>query len=296
MRSAVLFLVFNRPEPTTQVFEAIRQAKPPRLYVAADGPRPDREGEAVRCEEVRRIATDVDWPCEVVTLFREKNLGCKYAVSGAITWFFEQEEEGIILEDDCLPAQSFFGFCDELLKKYKYDKRIGHISGYNHFPNRVFDCDYFYSLFPGIWGWATWADRWKDYNVILSINPNVIDALENRLYDKKMYCYWYKIFNSINDIDTWDYQWCFTLLTQGYLSIRPSKNLVTNIGFGNDATHTKTFDKNIFDNKADDVKYINIKGPRFYVTNKKDDKMFFSKRLDKPLIEKIICKIKNALF
>ena len=114
MRSAVLFLVFNRPVTTQQVFEAIAAARPPRLYVAADGPRAGRPGETELCAEVRRIATAVDWPCEVRTLFREENLGCRRAVSGGINWFFEQEEEGIIIEDDVLPVPSFFDYCDEL--------------------------------------------------------------------------------------------------------------------------------------------------------------------------------------
>jgi len=119
MISPVLFLIFNRPDTTTRVFEAIRAARPERLYVAADGPRMTREGEAERCAEARRIATAVDWPCEVKTLFRETNLGCRAAVSGAITWFFEHEEEGIILEDDCLPDPSFFPYCTELLAHYR---------------------------------------------------------------------------------------------------------------------------------------------------------------------------------
>ena len=124
LQTAVLFLVFNRPDTTAQVFEVIRQARPPRLYIAADGARPNRADEPELIARVREIATAVDWPCEVRTLFREENLGCKHAVSGGITWFFEHEEQGIILEDDCLPSQSFFWFCEELLEKYKDDKRV----------------------------------------------------------------------------------------------------------------------------------------------------------------------------
>jgi len=131
LNTAVLFLVFNRPDTTKQVFEKIREAQPPRLYVAADGTREDRPGEAEKCEEVRKIATSVDWDCEVYPLFRDENLGCKYAVSGAITWFFENEEMGIILEDDCLPSQSFFWFCEELLERYRWDMRVGLITGFN---------------------------------------------------------------------------------------------------------------------------------------------------------------------
>ncbi len=135
--TAVLFVVFNRPEPTARVFEAIRKARPPRLYVAADGPRDGREGEAEKVEAVRRIATNVDWPCEVKTLLRERNFGCRNAVSSAISWFFDNEEQGIILEDDCLPSQSFFWFCENLLDRYRCDTRIWQISGTTFFADKI---------------------------------------------------------------------------------------------------------------------------------------------------------------
>ena len=157
LKTALLFLVFNRPDTTRQVFEAIRRAKPPRLYVAADGPREGKFGEVERVEEVRIIATAVDWPCEVKTLFRDKNLGCKKGVSSAITWFFEQEEQGIILEDDCLPNRSFFYFCEELLNLYKQNEKIYMISGYNSQGQwRVESQDYFFSYLAGISARATW--------------------------------------------------------------------------------------------------------------------------------------------
>ncbi len=120
LKTAVLFLVFNRPDTTAQVFDAIRKARPPRLYVAADGPRANREGEAEKVAKVREIATAVDWPCEVRTLFRDANLGCKRAVSGALDWFFGEEEAGMVLEDDCLPHPDFFRFCDALLERYGF--------------------------------------------------------------------------------------------------------------------------------------------------------------------------------
>ena len=130
MKSPILFLVFNRPATTQAVFEIIRQAKPPKLYISADGPRKDRLGESEKCEKVRSIATDVDWDCEVKTLFREENLGCKQSVSSSIDWFFQHEPEGIILEDDILPLPCFFDFCDELLEKYRH-KNVSMITGDN---------------------------------------------------------------------------------------------------------------------------------------------------------------------
>ena len=132
LKSPVLFLVFNRPDTTRRVLEAIRQAQPSQLFIAADGPREGKSGEAEKCADVRRIVNEgIDWDCEVKTLFRDKNLGCKVAVSRAIDWFFEHVEEGIILEDDCLPHPTFFRFCEELLNKYRDDERIGQISGDN---------------------------------------------------------------------------------------------------------------------------------------------------------------------
>ena len=131
LQAPALFLVFNRPDTTARVFEALRAARPARLYVAADGPRPNREGEAARCDDVRRIATQVDWPCKVTTLFRDRNLGCRIGVSTAIDWFFEHEEEGIVLEDDCLPSTSFFPYCAELLARYRHDERVMCVSGDN---------------------------------------------------------------------------------------------------------------------------------------------------------------------
>ena len=156
LETPVLFLVFNRPDTTAQVFEAIRQAKPPRLYVASDGAREDKEGELEKVKQVREIVSQVDWNCEVKTLFRDKNLGCKIAVSSAIDWFFEQEEMGIILEDDCLPHPTFFRFCQELLERYRDDERIGMISGNNfQFGRKCTDYSYYFSMYSHIWGWAS---------------------------------------------------------------------------------------------------------------------------------------------
>lgn len=242
LNTAVLFLVFNRPDTTARVLEAIRQAKPPRLYVAADGPREGRAGEYERVARVREIATAVDWPCEVRTLFRDKNLGCKYAVSGAITWFFEQEEQGIILEDDCLPSQSFFWFCEELLIHYRYDMRISMVSGYNN--KGIYGAsDYFYSNIGSIWGWASWRSAWAPYDVeVTSLRKKYGDDLF-RLRDllgakiaANRQQHWMALEKGL---DTWDYQWSFVRHFNNGLSCVPRYNLVENIGFGEGATHTK---------------------------------------------------------
>ncbi len=241
LNTAVLFLVFNRPDTTKQVFDTIRKAKPPRLYVAADGARESKDGEIHKVEAVREyINQHIDWECEVKTLFREQNYGCKMAVSGAIDCFFENEEMGIILEDDCLPSQSFFWFCEELLERYKDDMRVGQISG-NNFQKgiRRGDADYYFSIHNHIWGWASWANRWKNYDVDLKKikNSNFVETIFS---NKKTIKYWKDIFKAMKQqkIDTWDYQWTFTLWYNKQLTILPNNNLIENIGFGIDATHT----------------------------------------------------------
>ncbi len=244
MHTAVLFLVFNRPDTTLKAFEAIRQARPPRLYVAADGPRPGRAGDGARCEQVRRIATSVDWPCEVRTLLREGNLGCKTAVAGGISWFFETEEEGIILEDDVVPDASFFPFCEELLERYRADSTVMMISGNCfHRPGHRPNASYFFSRYTYIWGWATWRRAWQYYDRDMTRWPSLkgTDFLRRLGGVRRSHeAHWTRVFQAAyaGQIDTWDYQWLFASMARGGLSISPSKNLATNIGFSSDGTHT----------------------------------------------------------
>lgn len=244
MRSPILFLVFNRPDTTAKVFERIRAAKPPRLYVAADGPREGLTGELKACQRVRDIVTQVDWPCELKTLFQDRNLGCKIGVSTAISWFFEHEPEGIILEDDVLPDPSFFDYCDALLEKYRFDERVGMISGSNLISSRV-DCreSYFFSKIPLIWGWAAWRRSWQPYDVALKNWPawDRSRGLQ-KLFPRKplVISYWRDAFNRVFDgkLNTWDYQLMFTRWSNGGLTIIPKNNLTDNLGYGVNATHT----------------------------------------------------------
>jgi len=245
MTSPVLFLVFNRPGTTRQVFEAIRAARPPRLYVAADGPRPGKAGEIERCNEVRRIATSVDWPCEVRTLFRDANLGCRMGVSGGISWFFEHEPEGIILEDDVLPMPGFFDYCDELLARFRDDQRVTMVSGCNLVADAVrVDDSYFFARSCHIWGWASWRRAWRHYEVYMPAWPAWRDggglkavAGSNTLFE----FYWRRKFDACHGgtgENTWDYQWTFASWLAGGLSVIPAVNHVRNLGFGEEATHT----------------------------------------------------------
>ncbi len=243
VKTPVLFLIFNRPDTTKQVFEQIRRAKPPRLYVAGDGPRDGNKDDILKIAKAREISTKIDWPCELKTLFRDKNLGCKKAVSDSITWFFNQEEQGIILEDDCLPHSEFFSFCETLLNRYINDPRVFAITG-NNFQNNVWhgEASYYYSKYMMCWGWASWRRAWNNYQVNIPFWPewSKSKAWLDHTPDKIERKYWERIFEKmfLNKIDTWDYPWVASIWHKGGLTVTPNVNLVSNIGFREDATNT----------------------------------------------------------
>ncbi|MFZ4799531.1 MAG: nucleotide-diphospho-sugar transferase [Bacteroidia bacterium] len=239
----ILFLIFNRPDTTVRIFEEIRKRKPKYLFVAADGARTTKTGEAELCLQTRDIIKQVDWDCDVKTLFREQNLGCGKAVSSAITWFFENVEQGIILEDDCLPHPDFFNYCEELLNKYKENEQVMLISGDN-FQNgtKRGEASYYFSAYPHIWGWATWQRSWNKYDFTLenysSKEFKVILKEYFRLWTEQQF--WLNKFLLIKKqaINTWDYQFTFTIWENKGLAILPNVNLVSNIGFTDNSTHT----------------------------------------------------------
>lgn len=241
-KAPVLFLIFNRPEPTREVFEAIRAYQPARLYVAADGPRPEKGGEWTLCAETRSVLKGVDWDCKVETLLRDQNLGCGTAVSEAINWFFDQEREGIILEDDCLPDPSFFSFCEEMLERYRDRPEVGSVSGNNFLPRGLhMEQPYGFSKYVQIWGWATWRRFWKNYDFKLAGDWGEWEKIIRRANPVQNQAnYWLQIFKTLQAglIDTWDYQVMFSSWRHEYVHIFPSRNLVTNLGYGADATHT----------------------------------------------------------
>jgi hypothetical protein len=222
--------------------DAIRAARPQRLCVAADGPRDCKAGEAQLCAEVRRLATDVDWPCEVRTLFRERNLGCRHAVNSAITWFFDQEPEGIILEDDCLPSQSFFLYCAELLRRFRDDERIMSITGCNFQQDmNGYPYSYYFSNYNHVWGWATWRRAWQCYDDTMKFYPEYVsyNFLRSLSSSPGFIDYWKAELDKVyhRTLDTWDYVWTFSCWANSGLTCTPRVNLVSNIGFGPGATH-----------------------------------------------------------
>jgi len=285
----ILFIIFGNPDTTAQVFEQIRQIQPERFYIAADAHRPYKKGEEQRCEETRKIINRIDWNCEVKTLFQDKNMGPKIAISTAITWFFEHEEQGVILEHDCLPDPSFFSYCEELLEKYKDDTRIGHISGNNFLPNIIDkNLSYDFCSCTHIWGWATWRRVWKNYDVNFPFwneQKDKCSFLFCNAWDKIYFSSFISdVLSNRNGINTWDTQYWLTLRLQNQLSIYPAVNLVTNIGLGDpNAVHTsKKNEKHSI--PASNI-HFPLKHPQYVLRNKKLDdttikKLFFSwKRL-----------------
>ena len=245
LRTPILFLLFNRPDTTQKVFNEIRKAKPKQLFVAADGPRENEENDIEKCRATKDIINQVDWDCEVKTLFREKNLGLKIGISSAIDWFFENVEEGIILEHDCVPHPTFFQFCQELLEKYREDERIFVITGDNFlFGHKRTDYSYYFSRYVHCWGWATWRRAWLHYDGEIKIWPEIKNGnwLKDVVGSAGAVRWWSNRFQHAyeNKIAAWDYLWVFSCWMQNGLTITPNVNLISNIGFGPEATHTKS--------------------------------------------------------
>jgi len=242
-QTPIALIVFNRPDVTERVFAAVSAQKPAKLLIIADGPRPGREGEAEKCRTVREIVSRIDWPCEVLTNYSEQNLGCKRRVSSGIDWVFQQVEEAIIVEDDCLPDPSFFGFCQSLLERYRDDPRVMHITGDNFQPpNWSCPYSYYFSRYASIWGWATWLRAWKVYDVNISRWPQLKSSgwLSTYLSDPREVQFWTQNFDKVHagTYDTWDHQWTFACFSNQGLAATPAVNLVRNLGFGAAATHT----------------------------------------------------------
>ena len=243
----VLLIGFNRPDTTARVVEVLRALRPERLYVACDGARLNRPGEPERCGAVRALIASapqglIDWPCQLRTRFRDTNLGCRAVASSALDWFFEQEEEGIVLEDDILPDPSFFPYCQALLERFRHDSRIGAIAANNH--QRLPPADgssYRFSIYSHCWGWATWRRAWRCYDRELNGWPAFraagwLEQLGGSAF-ARLWGGWLEQL-AAGRIDTWDMIWQLSCWQQGFLTVIPAVELVENIGFGEDATHT----------------------------------------------------------
>lgn len=242
-QTPVAYIVFNRPQHTENSFAVLRRQRPKKLFIIADGPRPSNPSDIARCSAVREIIENVDWPCEVRRNYAEINLGLKRRVSSGLDWVFEQVDRAIILEDDCVAHPDFFNFCDQLLDRYAGNDRISVITGNNFQDGRKRgDASYYFSKYNHCWGWATWRRAWKHYQGDLPFWSawKHSDGWKAVCPDKVERLYWVKIFDQVyaDGIDSWAYPWTACVWKHGGLTVTPNVNLVTNIGFGVDATHT----------------------------------------------------------
>ena len=302
METPVLLIIFNRPQTTATVFEAIRQAKPKRLFIAADGARPDRPGEAEKCEAARAIADRVDWDCDLQTDFSAVNLGCAKRPVSAIDWVFDHADRAIILEDDCLPQLDFFRFCDELLDRYYADPRIGSICGLNtQFGRHRTEFSYYFSHHFHCWGWATWKRTWQQYDHTLERWEQVRKAgiLSDILQDDRAIEFWDRLLQDIVEgkiPQVWDYQYTLSTWLQNQLNIYPSVNLVSNIGMGADATHTTAPPHvNPFANMETRSLMFPLKHPPFMVRNTKADRFTQSTYYDANRLTRGTWKLRRIL-
>jgi hypothetical protein len=278
MKTPVTFIIFKRPDTTEKVFEVIRHIKPSKLFVIADGPRADYDGEAEKCESARAIIERVDWDCEVVKNYSDVNLGCAKRVSSGLDWVFSNVEETIILEDDCIPHPTFFQFCEELLKKYRYDTRIASITAQNaQMGRKRTNYSYYFSAYSHCWGWASWRRAWQSYDLNIKLWKEVQESniLNNILMDERAVSYWSRVFQSVYDNPagiTWDYQWTFACWMQGALSIIPHVNLVSNVGLGADSTNFTSGQEFSFMNMPTEAMGFPLLHPPFMVRNLEADK------------------------
>jgi len=244
LKTPVAVIVFNRPEFAARVLKVVAQAKPRKLFVIADGPRPESPTDIENCAATRALFDELDWECEVNRNYSEVNLGCAKRPPSGISWVFDHVEEAIILEDDCVPDVTFFRFCEELLSRYRDDHRVMNVSGsiFRREPVQT-PFSYCFSQLPFTWGWATWRRAWRYYDVHVSSWPQLRNTgwLAGIAEDEGAIRFWTDIFDQAHswqgETCTWDYQWVFSCWLQRGLSILPRDNLVTNIGCGEQATH-----------------------------------------------------------
>ena len=279
MKNSIALIIFNRPDTTQRVFNVIREAKPKKLFVIADGPRLNVPGDKDKCIKTRNIINQVDWDCEVIKRYSDTNLGCGLSPSNGISWVFDQVDKAVFLEDDCLPDLSFFQFCDELLEKYENDERIMMISGTNILGEwKSQSQSYHFAYYSYIWGWASWKRAWNfyDYNISEWSKPEVKALIKKMINDEEQFTRLERSFNSVvsegNEKSVWDYQWAFARFKQAGLSIIPSKNLISNIGFSKDATHTKSLVMGVSNLEAKTIQFPMIEPPAITVDREFDNR------------------------
>lgn len=289
----ILILIFNRPDKVKILVERLRIFKPKYLYISGDGPRQDRMSEEALCLAAQNMATDIDWPCEVHTNFSKENLGCKLSVTKGISWFFENVEAGIILEDDCLPEEHFFAFCTTLLEKYKDEETVMHINGTSFAPSPISSTEsYYFSRIAHSWGWATWRRAWKKFDPEMKN----LDELESILVKQRFFLtskyssFWVKHLHHIkkHKVDSWANYWVYTILYYQGVCITPFASLIENIGFDSDATNTLSKPKFVTNSEIlqEKISFVNT-----IEINKKLDAVVTDLVFRRSFIEKISSRI-----
>ncbi len=282
----IALIIFNRPNLTQRVLEEIRKIRPIKLLVIADAPRPNRRDDIENCALARNLIDGIDWDCEVVKNYSPTHLGCGRRPATGIDWVFSLVEEAIILEDDCLPHPTFFPYCQELLKKYSGDQRIMSISGNNfQFGRRRTADSYYFSRYTQTCGWATWKRAWQHYDFDMLLWPEVRKG--QWLFDifgsiqvanhndqpqfeviggVRIAQYWYRMFEAAyhKKIDAWDFQFAFACFLQSGLHILPNVNLISNIGYGLEGTHTKDMGSSLANLPVEAVE-LPLKHPLFII-------------------------------
>lgn len=298
LKTPVALVIFNRPDKTRKVFETIRQVKPPKLFVIADGQRENRPGEADKCAAARAIAEGIDWECELFRNYSDINMGAGKRVSSGISWVFDQVDEAIILEDDCLPDSTFFRFCSDLLERYRNDKRIMMISGTNSLEEWRSDSQsYHFSFYGSPWGWATWKRAWRYYdNEMTSWQQASWGKIARLLSAKDEIEHLQRTFHGVagRTADIWDCQWTFCRLLHAGLSAVPSVNLVSNIGFGRDATHTTaslSMDALLYRSSMN----FPLKETTVIEADREFDRKCFLRQIGRPDIEVVLAQVTKLL-
>jgi len=244
MDTPVAFFIFNRPDLTRLTFQRIAEARPQRLFIVADGPRPNRPDDVANCEAARAAVADIGWPCEVMRNYSPRNLGCGQRVASGLDWVFARTDRAIVVEDDCLPAPEFFTFCHEMLERYADAPEVAAVAGTNFLTGRYEVAEsYVFSRYCHLWGWATWRRAWAGYDFGMAGLGDMLlsGRFEARMPDDEVARRWFANFTSVlsGQVDTWDFQFFYMMLQNDMLSVVPQANLVTNLGCGRmDATHT----------------------------------------------------------
>ena len=242
LSTPVVLFLFRRPDTTRKVFTAIRQAKPRTLFLISDGPRPGNAKERDLCEESKIVVGNIDWPCTVTRIYSETNLGLRDRILTGLDEVFETVDQAIILEDDCLPTGSFFGFCQSLLDRYKSSSEVAIISGFNFAPTKPKDSDYFFSKHTVIWGWATWGHLWRRFRQdpqVETWSMEELEAVRPTFTDRSRFSEFVRLARKGETLNTWDISLSMWIRQNNMLTVVPRTNLISNIGFGGEATHTK---------------------------------------------------------